>query len=523
MQSVNDPEHDPNSFLGVSTIEPVELSGATAEMKSADSMRAEAEAYRRYTIETSQSFDLKALPNRFLVKVGKFGLAKLLAKEFFHYFGKWDVVFARPCVYGVFSGPAGGFMPRPNLCVGCLRCTIQHPEFVTILHNPKLAAIGDSYFDAKKIHTIHQESEAGAVPVKGQGYRGRFGGRGWDGMWTDMSEIIRPTRDGIHGRETISTLTDLGSRSMSLHFDSSGRWNDTSSARPRTTSIQLPMLFDMPPLKNLHREVTEALADAALRLGTLVILPYGHIREEGLQLEHGAAIAPLIALHELTTLLNGAWKPAMIESEELVAASIEMIRDRMPSTVISLRISMQQPGWMDRLLGALDHGYDNVHLVADYHGRGLDADNEPGFMLELLIDAHKALVRAGIRDRITLSGSGGIIQAEHVPKAIICGLDAIALDTSLFLAMQAEMIGECISPYSAAFKLPKRFNSEWGTQRIINLMGSWRDQLLEIMGAMGLREVRRLRGELGRAMFQQELEMQAFAGIEGFAPIEVTP
>ena len=24
-------------------------------------------------------------------------------------------------------------------------------------------------------------------------------------MWTDMSEIVRPTRDGIHGREYIST------------------------------------------------------------------------------------------------------------------------------------------------------------------------------------------------------------------------------------------------------------------------------------------------------------------------------
>jgi hypothetical protein len=40
--------------------------------------------------------------------------------------------------------------------------------------------------------------------------------------------------------------------------------------------------------------------------------------------------------------------------------------------------------------------------------------------------------------------------------------------------------------------------------------------LLEIMGAMGLREVRRLRGETGRAMFQNELEREAFAGIEGY-------
>jgi hypothetical protein len=57
---------------------------------------------------------------------------------------------------------------------------------------------------------------------------------------------------------------------------------------------------------------------------------------------------------------------------------------------------------------------------------------------------------------------------------------------------------------------------EWGKQRLMNLTASWRDQLLEISGAMGLREIRRMRGEMGRAMFMLELEQEAFAGIEGY-------
>ena len=57
---------------------------------------------------------------------------------------------------------------------------------------------------------------------------------------------------------------------------------------------------------------------------------------------------------------------------------------------------------------------------------------------------------------------------------------------------------------------------EWGAQRIKNLSAAWRDQLLEILGAMGLREVRRMRGEMGRALFQKELEREAFSGIEGY-------
>lgn len=42
-------------------------------------------------------------------------------------------------------------------------------------------------------------------------------------MWTDMSEIVRPTRDGIHGREYINTVVDLGRSLPYLQFDAAGR------------------------------------------------------------------------------------------------------------------------------------------------------------------------------------------------------------------------------------------------------------------------------------------------------------
>ena len=153
--------------------------------------------------------DIDPLPHRFLVKVGKVGLAKLLVKELFTYFPKFDVILSRPCTYGVFSGPLGGFAPRPKLCVGCLRCTVQHPDFVQVLPNPDLFEIGDSYTTPGHITAIDEEARKGMVPVRGQGYRGRFGGPGFDGMLTDMSEIVRPSRDGIHGRELIGTAVDL--------------------------------------------------------------------------------------------------------------------------------------------------------------------------------------------------------------------------------------------------------------------------------------------------------------------------
>jgi glutamate synthase domain-containing protein 2 len=55
--------------------------------------------------------------------------------------------------------------------------------------------------------------------------------------------------------------------------------------------------------------------------------------------------------------------------------------------------------------------------------------------------------------------------------------------------------------------------SEHVKGRVTNMANAWRDQLLEVLGAMGIKEVRRLRGETGRAIFQEDAERDSFAGI----------
>ena len=62
-------------------------------------------------------------------------------------------------------------------------------------------------------------------------------------MWTDMSEIVRPTRDGIHGREYISTTVDLGRKVKALRFEH-GR---VASSIPPLVELPLPVIFDLLP------------------------------------------------------------------------------------------------------------------------------------------------------------------------------------------------------------------------------------------------------------------------------------
>src|SRR5438876_10448782 len=109
-------------------------------------------------------------------------------------------------------------------------------------------------------------------------------------------------------------------------------------------------------------------------------------------------------------------------------------------------------------------------------------------------DVHQQPVRKRLIDKITIIDSGGIALAEHVTKAIICGADLVAIDTTVLVALQAEFKGETRDRANHHLR-PRRINPEWGAQRLVNLIGVWHDQLIEILSAMGMRDVRRLRGD----------------------------
>jgi hypothetical protein len=465
--------------------------------------------YQRYHIDTQNTPDIVPWPNRFLVKVSKVGLAKLLIQEIIKQRGDMKAVTSRPCLYGTFSGPIGGFSPRPEYCVGCLRCTTEHPDMVQILPNPERQNLGDSYFHYKHINAVAYEAETGSIPVKGAGYRGKFGGQGWDGIWTDMSEIVRPTRDGIHGREFISTVVDIGRKPSYLVFDQAGK---PVGVTPDTFTNPIPIIYDAPANTGNTALVCEILSRAASQTQTLSILPISQISRSNFSYK---SIVPLIEPDQFSLLSQLAFIPKIIEidaSQSSMKEILSLVNKFSTSNLHSqfaIRLSFGKP---DSLLEYFNLGFRIFHLVSDLHGRHTDGR----FMIDLIREAHLTFVSAGRRDEVTLIGSGGIVAAEHVPKAIICGLDLVALDTPLLAAMQAKFTGECFTRGTNQIQLPQELSVPWGVQRLKNMTAAWRDQLLEILGAMGLREVRRLRGEIGRVMFQTDLEHEAFAEIDGF-------
>jgi glutamate synthase domain-containing protein 2 len=125
-----------------------------------------------------------------------------------------------------------------------------------------------------------------------------------------------------------------------------------------------------------------------------------------------------------------------------------------------------------------------------------------------------ALIQAGLRDAVTVVASGGIALAEHMAKIMICGADVAAVDIPVLLANQCRMCMNCREGKPCPVEIDK-VEVDWSRQRIVNLLGSWHAQMIEVLGAMGMREARRLRGELGRAMFFKDMERESFGPIFG--------
>lgn len=462
--------------------------------------------YHRYHIHTEEAPDIVPWPERFKTRVGKVGLATHLLREIWRTRADMGVVTSRPCMYGVYSGPVGGFWPRPQKCVACLRCTVEYSHFVKITPNPKRRALGDTYFSPEHVESVIYESETGRVPVKGAGYRGAFGGEGWDGMWTDMSEIVRPTRDGIHGREFISTVVDIGAKPTYLTLDADG---GLAGQYPPTIQLPLPLIVDIPPEAAASSRLNKIYLAAAQEMQTLTILPLSDILYDNLQ---SPSIVPLVTAEEREDLAILPFTPRMLEMSGWDEGLHAEIRRLFPQTLVCLRVRFPTGEDLMKYAAA---GIRIFHFTANYHGKGRDDT----FVLDLIRDAHLKLVEERVRDEFTLIGSGGIIAAEHVAKAIIAGLDAVALDTPLLVALQGRLghgRDELISRKRGKCRLARNLPNAWAIQRILNLCGAWRDQMLEMMGAMGIREVRRLRGEIGRAMFQKTLENETFAEITGY-------
>jgi ferredoxin len=403
--------------------------------------------------------------------------------------------------------------PNTVVCRNCFRCIQECPRGALEKSLEKdFLNIGGTYWKPDMFITLWKQAEDGKVPVTGAGYRGPFTGPNFDSMWTDMSEIVRPTRDGIHGREYINTSVELGRKLNHLTFDEKGK---LLSKIHDTVDIPIPIIFDI-PAGDLSANIKMAMVRAAAELNTCIVLPANEIGAD--MKKYVKSIIPLISSEEIDKQ-QGVIKNARLvafEYTEKVLSSLPELKDKIKKISNALTI-VRVPATknVESIVCKLAHnGAEIIHVVADYRCMEVDgSENENSRLGKDIIRAiHLKLVDERIRDEVSIIFSGGIAMAEHVPKAMICGADLTAIDLPLIIALGARVYEQPQKIVVFPEELEK-VSVRTITQRIVNLMGAWHSQLLEVMGAMGIREARRLRGETGRAIFFEEIDNDTFGKI----------
>jgi len=373
--------------------------------------------------------------------------------------------------------------------------------------NPEFKRLGDDYFVSDMILSTWYQAETGRIPVSGAGYGGPFSGPGFDSMWTDMSEIVRPTRDGIHGREYISTSVDIGRKLPYLEFED----GELQSVSPPILETPLPIVFDALPAHHNRGLVPLWIVKAALEIGAFAVL-----RESDLERLSDVDLNNVIPLLESPASIQ---KPALtavpmvfVPDSPEVLGTVSALKREAPERIVCVRIPVT-PEIAERTRQLAGEGVEVINLAFDTGGREA-GPTKPRHMRDILPEVHQALTKDGIRDELTLISSGGVVMAEHVAKAILCGVDLVAIDLPLAVALECRLCGECERGEPCQIALEEA-DEGYAVRRIANLMGAWHNQLLEMMGAMGIREARRLRGETGRCMFFKDLEENTFGRLFG--------
>ena len=416
------------------------------------------------------------------------------------------------CVYDVYGkrqfNPIQVVDTADVLCISCMRCVQEcKKNILSRARNPQYDRMGDEYWTPDIIAAIWKQSGTGKIPVSGAGYRGPFAGPGFDSMWTDMSEIVRPTRDGIHGREYISTTIELGRRPPRLEFAEDGML--LTEMQP-FAEIPLPIVLEIPERQFVTQSAVQAIATAAASLETFAVVPLADaVGSLAAQRDH--LIVKFDPRKDDLTRLKG-FALAEVAYSDRIVEDIEKIKAIDPDIILSIRLPLDEHAAARAVQLAAD-GAEILHLEADYRGNGLGGRKDD-FIIELIQEVHFELLNNALRDQLTILLTGGIAAAEHLPKAIACGTDGVGLDLALLAALECRLCADCEKLTNCPVKIDE-VPVDLGARRLVNLVAAWHSQLIEVLGAMGLREVRRLRGELGRVMFFEDLERDNLGPVFG--------
>lgn len=448
------------------------------------------------------------------------------------------------CPEGVHVKPAGyafTLRPRDHLCIGpeCARtdhfCVDLCPqEALSMRPNPTVECLGDARWSSDLILSTWHQAATGKRPPPHLEHRHGNSGGGFDSLRFQF-EI-----DG-------SVAAGRGRSPREIHIGLD--LNQRDDGRPRL-HIDLPIFGGGMSFGSVSVQTVLAKAMAAAAWNTFTftgeggypdrLKPYGDhviaqiatglsgVGEETIrharivELEHAQGGRP-----DLGERLRGSGSsPPAARGREVVPGrdlsspfashgvhgpedrekQIDWIKEVNPDCLVSVKVSPARD--VDRIaIGSFQAGAHIIHLDGGNGGTGAApeiAEKKIAMPIEFAIPkVHKALRAEGIRDAVTLIASGGIRTPHDLLQAVALGADGVAIGAAELVALGCVRC-ECCErgrgcPRGIASTDPaltQQMNLEWATQRLVNLYGAWREQIVEVLALLGMRSIRELRGRV---------------------------
>lgn len=451
-------------------------------------------------------------------------------------------VCVRECPFGVnYYDEKGMLRSRDEACVGCERCISRCPtEAITLKRNLPAYETGSAW-TRETAGDITWEAENGAVILTGGGTRKHP--VYWDRLLLNASQVTNPSLDPL--REPIELVTYLGRKAERVELSPEGRLTTRLAPQVR---LETPIIFSAMSLGAVSLAVQESLARAATKLGTLwncgegglhpSLYPYhentivqvasgrfgvspSYLKKARIiEIKIGQGAKPGIGGHlpgekvtrEIATTRmipegTDAISPAphhdiySIEDLAQLIAVLKEVTDYDKPIAVKIAAVHNSAAIASGIARA---GADIIVIDGSSGGTGaapkVIRDNV-GLPLEFaLASIDERLRKDSLRQQVSLVASGSIRNSADAAKAIALGADAVAIGTAALIALGCRLCQQCHTgkcPWGLCTQDPalsRRFDSERGSQKLINLINAWSLELKEMLGGMGINAIESLRG-----------------------------
>jgi len=411
-------------------------------------------------------------------------------------------------------------------CNGCLYCVIECPvDAIRVNINDYYVNLAGEDFTREDVRRINEEARTGGVPTSGTGSTGLFGGKGFDRYMFDFSVIVRPTRDGI--REAIDIGVNLGRKPLFHLFSAKPirfRGEETNgNGFPRlkthfnTLDLPTPIMLELPALpgRKQTRDLASIFARCAHREGTVLILDFFKFIENFDILHPFASNIGLRLLPEEVETIH-TWRTKTdadkrldsfkcIPLIEFVGSSFKptpALREIFsPKVVIShlveCEIDADPADLADRVLELAKAGAEIVHLNCHYNSQ--KGYHESADIIQV---CYEKLLGSSLHTQVSIIANG-VKSPADLGIAMMMGASALVVDRAALVALNHEF--PMLEKRGDA--LPE-INPDAGVHRLQNLFKSWHKQTQEVLGAFGVRDIRRTVGETGRLIDLRQREQK---------------